>query len=124
MRRSLSIVVLTLLLAPALARAQVATLTVPVTRASETQMKVRDLSISPSGVGIDVSVQDGSSNEIRVQSYIIPDPAHPTATVVNFLTALINVRATETGTDPRKANFRILGYLVDQGYITGVSLAP
>jgi hypothetical protein len=73
-----------------------------------------------------VSVQDTGSNEIRYFNMVIPDGSVPSATVSGFVSALITVRATETGTDVRKANFRALGYFKDQGFaaLSTATLVP
>lgn len=124
MRKLFILAVLVLAALPA--AAQEATLNAPVARNSEAKQTVSQLTIiaSPAQVNVEVSVKDASNVEIRRQTYVIPDAAHPGATVGGFVTALINVRATETGSDPRKANFRVLGYLSDQGYLPGVTLVP
>jgi len=46
------------------------------------------------------------------------------ASISGLVTAIDTVRATETGGVLRRLNFRILGYLFDQGYLPGVTLAP
>ena len=115
-----------------LSAAQQATLPAPVARASEDNYKVAELNIRgnaggrAAGVVMTVSVQDASSNEIRYFNMEIPRGSVPGATVSAFVTALITVRATETGTDVRKANFRALGYFKDQGYaeLSGTTLVP
>lgn len=125
-----TILSLLVLVSASLASAQQATLNTPVTRTAEDNYKVGELNIRSNAgaqtaqVLLTVSVQDSASNEIRRFNVVIPDPAHPTATVAGFVSALINTRATETGSDPRKANFRVLGYFSDQGYFPGVTLVP
>lgn len=109
--------------------AQEASLTSPVARTSEAKYKIRSfVVVNPPGgtasAAIDVSVQDSSNNEIRVASFSIPDSTHPGATVGGLVTAMMTVRATETGTDARKMQFRVLGYFFDQGYFPVSSLAP
>lgn len=118
-----------LLLLGASLYAQEATLTSPVARGSEAKYKIRSfVVVNPPGAtasaSIDISVQDSGNNEIRVASFSIPDATHPGATVGGLVTAMMTVRATETGADTRKMQFRVLGYYSDQGYFPAVSLAP
>lgn len=113
----------TLLLACAgVISAQQVTLNTPVLRNAEDHYQVAELNIR-SGVGVQspqvlmtISVQDLGGAEIRRFNVEIPRPALPSATVAGFVSALITVRATETGSDARKANFRALGYFKDQLY--------
>lgn len=107
--------------------AQEAGLTSPVTRSSEAKYKIRSfnaVTVGTNTVQVDVSVQDSGGNEIRVFSATVPDAAHPGATFGGMATAMITVRATETGTDARKLAFRILGYLADNGYFPAATLTP
>ena len=108
--------------------AQEATINTPITRNSEAKYKITlfVVSTSPATANVEVAVQDSSNNEIRRVMNVIPDPAHTGATVTGLITAMITVRATETGTDTRKIQFRVLGYLSDQGYFTGtpITLVP
>lgn len=127
MRRLLSLAILVLLAAPAFA--QQATLQTPVARASEDNYRLESYYGTRDAGGrweIIVSVNDSSGNEIRRVSFTGPDPAHATATAAAFNSALITVRASETGTDVRKATFRLLGFLKDQGYapISTATLVP
>lgn len=101
-----------------------ATLTSPVAHASEAKYVVRSLNITQAVSNVEVSVQDSSNNEIRVQSFTCPDSTHAAATVSALFTALDTVRATETGSVLARANFRILGFLSDQGYFPAVTLVP
>lgn len=101
-----------------------ATLNSPVSRASEAKYVVRTLGISQTQASIEVSVQDSSNNEIRVQAFTCPDAAHPSATVAALFTALDTVRATESGGILARANFRILGFLFDNGYFPAATLVP
>ena len=113
------------LLAP-LAVGQEATLSSPVSRSSEAKYVINFFQIvrSPLIANINVSVQDSSNNEIRTFNVTVPGGTCPNATVGGLGTAMITVRATETGADLRKLNFRVLGYLSDQSCISGVTLAP
>jgi glutamine synthetase len=108
--------------------AQEAGLSSPVARTSEAKHKLRSfLGVTGGGansVQCDISVQDSSNVEIRTYTAVVPDPAHPTATFSGMCTAMMTVRATETGTDPRKLAFRVLGYLSDNGYFPPSTLTP
>lgn len=105
------------------------TLTTPVTRTSEAKYLVRELCVyarpneSPYAT-IAVSVQDSSNNEIRYFNAVIPDTAHASATVAGLFTALDTVRASEPAGALARANFRVLGYLLDQGYFPAGTLNP
>lgn len=101
-----------------------ATLSTPITRSSETKYTARSFACSQIAAGIECSVQDAGSNETRVVSFRVPDPTHPTADVNGFLSAIGTARGGESGTVLNRANFRILGFLVDNGYIAGVTLNP
>lgn len=112
----------------AYAFAQEVTLSVPITRASATKYKIRNFSVSnPLGAAaasatIDLSSQDASNNEIAVIAANIPGCG--SATVAGLGTAMVTVRATETGTDLRKLQFRIIGYPFDQGCLPAGTVAP
>lgn len=121
--RRLSLALAFALLAP-LVPAQEATLTTPVTRTSEAKQTVRTLNITQAQATIEVSIQDSSNAEIRVATYVVPDAARPTATVAGVLTALDTARSGETGGAMRRANFRILGFLQDNGYLPAATLVP
>ena len=104
-----------------------ATLSSPVTRTSEAKYKIRSfnaVTVGTNTVQVDVSVQDSGNNEIRVFGCVVPDPAHPGATFGGMATAMITVRASETGADAAKLAFRILGYLSDNGYFPAATLVP
>lgn len=115
-----------LLLTAVSASAQEATLNSPVARTSESKLTVKRLDLTASQAVISLSVQDSGSNEIRYYNVVVPDPAPATASasIVGLVTAIDTVRATETGGVLRRLNFRILGYLLDQGYLPGVTLVP
>ena len=108
--------------------AQDAALTSPVVQ-TQAKYKVRSFLVenppvgSPSALVI-VSSQDSGNSEIATIPYRIPDPARPSATFAGLSTAMVTVRATETGSDARKLAFRILGYLLDNGYLPAVTLNP
>lgn len=126
MRRSL-LCVLVLFLGVAV-MAQDATLATPVT-ATQAKYRVRTFAVSnppagSAGASIDVSAQDSGGNEVKAYTFVIPDGNHPGATVGGLVTAMMTVRATETGTDSRKMQFRVLGYFFDQGYFPAATLNP
>lgn len=128
MKKLIPLFILALLVSPLVA-AQEAGLTTPVTRTSEAKYKIRGFSVTnpPSGAAgasIEISVQDSSNSEIRVVGFQIPDAAHASATVPALITAMMTVRATETGSDSRKMQFRVLGYFSDQGYLPTSTLVP
>ena len=100
--------------------AQEATLTTPESGITATKVKVIAFSVlgAPCNCAtVTISYQASDDTEKRTATYANL-PAGP------FITALTTVRATETGTLARKINFRILGFLVDQNELTGVTLVP
>jgi hypothetical protein len=111
----------------AYALAQQATLSTPVTRASEDNLRVETYFATRDSGGrweVQVSVRDSSGNEIRRVNHSGPDAAHSGATALAFVTAQMTIRASETGGNARKMDFRILGFLLDNGYLSGVTLVP
>jgi hypothetical protein len=88
-----------------------------------TKLRVKDFTASQTQVLVNVTLTDFTLGEVYAQSFTIPDSGRPTATVVGFLIALGTSRTGETGGALRIANFRILGYLFDNGYMTG-TLTP
>src|SRR5687767_14325934 len=118
--------VLILLAAPV--SAQQATLSTPVARNSEHNLRVESIYMTRDAGGrweMVVSVRDSGGVEIRRDSYTGPDAAHPGATVAACNTAVVwTVRSGETGTNARKTDFRALGFLADQGYLPAVTLVP
>lgn len=128
MRKLIPLLLVVLLGTPMLF-AQQATLPAPLARASEDNRQVVSYYATSDAGGrweAIVAVRDNVSNEIRRESYSGPDVTHPSATAAAFNTAVINVRATETGTDVRKVRFRITGFLKDQSYdpFTTSTLVP
>lgn len=124
MRKLIPLVLL--LIAPVL-YAQEAGLTSPVARTSEAKFKIRSFNATVTGtnsVSVDVSIQDSGNAEIRVVAFTVPDSTHPGATFAGMASAMVTVRATETGGDARKLAFRILGYLADNGYFPASTLTP
>lgn len=112
-----------LLLAPSV-WAQEAALTVPVTREAEAKYTMKRISIEASEAYFFVSVRDSSGVEIREQVFRVPDAPYPSATIAGIFTALDTARASETGGVLRRANFRLLGFLLDNGYLPPVTLVP
>lgn len=88
-----------------------------------TKLRVKDFSASQIQVIVNVTVTNPSLIPDNVQSFTIPDSAYPTATVVGFLIAIGTARQGEVGGALRIANYRILGYLFDNGYMAG-TLTP
>lgn len=101
-----------------------ATLNTPISRSSETKYVVRSFQGTPLFWGIECSIQDAGSTETRVVAFSIDPVGHPAATVVAFLTAIGTTRVNESGTVLNRANFRLLGFLLDTGYLTSVTLNP
>lgn len=126
MRRLIAVFAVVVGLA-SVAVAQQATLNTPVTRPAEDNLRVESYYGSRDSGGrweVYVSVRDSTGTEIRRTSYSGPDATHPAATAQAFVTAQMTARASETGTNVRKMDFRILGFLVDNGYISGVTVVP
>ena len=115
-----------LILIAASASAQEASLNAPVARPAESKLTVKRLDLTATQAVISLSVMDAASSEIRYYNVTVPDPspATSTATVAGLVTAIDTVRATETGGVLRRLNFRILGYLLDSGYLPNTTLAP
>ncbi len=125
MRKFLPLVIVGLLGLPTLF-AQEITLTSPVVRNSGTKYTITlfVVSTSPATANIEIALKDSGNVEINRVLNVIPDPAHAGATVAGLVTAMMTVRATETGSDVRKMQFRVLGYLKDQGYLPAGTLVP
>lgn len=107
--------------------AQQATLTAPVTPPTENNLRTESVFITRDSGGqwrVEVSVRDSGGIELRRQSYSGPDAAHPTATALAFATAYDAARGGETGSIPRRLDFRTLGFLSDNGYIPASTLVP
>jgi hypothetical protein len=122
--RKLLFVLIAVIALPAFA--QQATLNTPAARASEHHVVIVDFSVKRdcACAYIVVEYQDVSNNATHQQVYNVPDPNIPALTLQGLVGAMNTTRATETGVATRKMQFRILGYLVDQGALTGVTLAP
>ena len=119
------------------ASAQEASLTSPVARGNVTKIKVDQFVFSrPNSIAIRVVYQDATDVDAPVADlpantptkFTIPSaigqPCTSATTINGMAAAMNNSRTGETGSDGRKQQFRILGYLVDQGCITGVTLIP
>lgn len=107
--------------------AQEATLNTPVSQPSKDKYVVDKVVIERTGPRVSVEVMIQPSNgatDIERVTFNVPDSAHPTATVLLFLTALDTAVPGETGSSARRANARVLDYLIDHGYLTGVTLVP
>jgi hypothetical protein len=127
MRRYLSLALLFLVALTGLAYAQQATFTAPVTPPAENNLRPEAVYITRDAGGrweVTLSVRDSGGTELRRLTYSGPDAAHPGATALAFATAYDTARSGETGTIPRRLDFRTLGFLADQGYISGVTLVP
>lgn len=106
--------------------AQQANLTTPET-ISATNIQVQQLVLTRTYANITVEFQAADTTVKRVKEYSTASNAE----LLSFVTAIENTRATETGSNARKLNFRILGWLFDNGKIKdevgatiSVSLAP
>lgn len=113
-----------ILLLASLAGAQEAPLAAPIAKASEVRKVIGkvELSRSPVQALIQVNVMDSDGNLSRYYNVDIPrvagdDPAHPNASIVTFLNAVMSSAPGETGTVPRRFDFRVLSYLKANGYL-------
>lgn len=107
--------------------AQEAVLNAPVARPAEAKITVGRVDInggSPALVVVTLKVQSSSNEDIRLYNVVVPDDLHESATVVGFLNAFMSSAAGETGSVPRRANFRVLKYLSDHGYLPGATVNP
>ena len=109
------------------ALAQQATITTTVAPPAETKAVVFGLEMrrTPPTAILQVAFQSAAGGDLRVETYRIPaDQGNPGTELATFAAALITPRSGETGSAPRKLNFRALGYLVDSGRLSGVTLQP
>lgn len=123
MKRTIQVIAL-LLVFSGLASAQDASLSSPVAQPSEAKLVLQrfDCNFAANQCVISLNVMDsGKTTVIRYFNLVVPDTAHPTATFAGILGAAGTTRATETGGAERRANFRIIGYLFDRGYLPQVS---
>src|SRR5678815_2719615 len=125
MRKLIPLLIVGLLGLPAIF-AQEVTLTSPVVRNNGTKYTISlfVVSTSPATANIEIALKDSGNVEISRTMNVIPDVSHPGASVAGLVTAMMTVRATETGSDVRKMQFRVLGYLNDQGYLPAGTLVP
>lgn len=113
-----------LILIASFATAQEAPLSAPIAKPSETRKVVGkvELSRSPVQALVQVNVMDSAGNLSRYYNVAIPqvagdDPAHPAASVISFLNAIMTTQAGETGGVPRRFDFRVLAYLKANAYL-------
>jgi hypothetical protein len=106
------------------AAAQQANLATPET-ISATNVQVKSFNVSRECVCATITVQylAADSSVKREASWVVSNDGASTD-LNTFLTAIGTARANETGTVPRRMNFRVLGYLVDSGRLSGVTLVP
>lgn len=104
--------------------AQSFNLTTPVTQPSEEKYRVKQYHLDDTGTVaapnplavIGISVRDsGNTKEIRTFNVVIPSTACGSATVNGLATAEDTERSGEPAGALGKKNFRILGYLSDNG---------
>lgn len=118
--------ILSLLLLPlaGLASAQEAPLVSSVVKPTATAKRIGrvDMSRFPVYALVQVNYVDaagtptGDYYNVSIPAQAGDDPAHPSASVVTFLNAVMSSAAGETGTVPRRFDFRVLKYLKDNGY--------
>jgi hypothetical protein len=109
------------------ANAQEASLNTPLARPAEAKYVLSNtyINFAANTAVIAFDVKDaGGTITIRSFSVNVPASAQPSATFANFLVAIGTARVGEVGGAERRANFRIIGYLLDNGYIAGVTLVP
>lgn len=114
--------------------AQEAALNSPVSRSSIAKVKIDAFSFDRvnGAVVIGLIYQDSANVDISnpglASRYTIPSAAGSpctSATTLNGLAGAMNAtRNGETGSNARIQQFRILGYLADQGCLSGVTLVP
>lgn len=94
------------------------TLTSPVSRPAEAKhtLNTVDIDFVNNKIIVTIDVKGTGNEGIRYFNSVVPDPAHPSATYAGLLTAIGSARSGETGSPERRANFRIIGYLSDNGY--------
>lgn len=99
--------------------AQELTLTTPVTYPSETKYRIRkifqDATSALVQTTIEISAQSSGGAEIRYFNVSIPSPACGSATSATLETASTTARAGEPAGALARAQYRILGYLSDNG---------
>jgi hypothetical protein len=105
---------------------QQATLNTPAARSSETKIVIVDFGVKRdcACAYVVLEYQDAGSSATHQQTVNIPDPNIPALTLQGLVGAMLTTRATETGVNTRKMSFRVLGYLSDNGALSGVTLVP
>lgn len=86
------------------------------TPATQAKLKVDSFLVfrNPATAKIGFVYQDAGNNDVsNFGEVTIPSAACGSATVAGLISAMMTVRATETGTDVRKMNFRVGGYVKD-----------
>lgn len=111
----LILLLLTLTIALPLA-AQVATLTTPVTQPTGTKLIATEVHIDAVNgqARIGIELQSVTGVVVRHADYT----TFTQAEYISFMTALGSARASETGTVPRRLQFRVLGWLADNSKFT------
>jgi len=99
-----------------------ATLTTPQARPSINRIRLNNVTIDRPTTTVRVALAhlDTDDGEQGIENIVISEAAE----VVAFVAAIGTARANETGSVPRRFNFRVLGHLVDTGKLTGVTVAP
>ena len=116
---------LCLTLLASFASAQEAPLTASVVKPTATAKRIGrvDLSRFPVYALVQINYVDVAGNptgdyyNVSIPQTAGDDPVHPSASVVTFLNAVMSSAAGETGTVPRRFDFRVLKYLKDNGYL-------
>lgn len=99
--------------------AQQATLTTPETLTG-TVAKLLTAGFDRQGGTLAVEIQANDGTVKRTLVYTTTSPAE----FVSLLAAMGTSRATETGSAPRKMQFRVLGWMADNGKFTGPDGQP
>lgn len=122
------LLILSLLFLAASVSAQEAPLAAPIAKASEVKKVIGkvELSRSPVQALVQINVIDSAGEVARYYNVELPrvageDPAHPSASVVGFVNAIMTSAAGETGAIARRFDFRVLKYLRDNGYLADAS---
>lgn len=100
--------------------------TTPQERAPVERLRVLNFRLTQYDVLVTVEVIAGTSEIIRTDLYNLGGAVVPptTAATVAFLNALVTARPGESGSVLARANYRILGHLMDIGVLTGGSVTP
>jgi hypothetical protein len=100
---------------------QSATLNSPEVRPNVTKFQVADFAVQRDCACAHVTVEYLTSADALVRKHRFDIE---TANLAAFLTAIGSPRANETGVAGRRMNYRILGFLLDNGYASGITLVP